>query len=387
MKQKNNDTTSYKEIYTYKEKEFLLGAKEVVLCGILTRCDDVYNEFIVDGTDIIGMFQGCEHVTDFAILTGYKQHKDDDYFDNPTCNKIEFIDTKGNHIFLDPCDRTHGFYPLIKYHFIEDMSRDYRGEIEFGEYPQKVVSLKLSCDLERIYSRGGLKETGKIYTIDSVDVNDKNTHFKARQYVEYEYNGKKYIRFIGDSNCEGEILSDGRKVKKGEVYWIEVKPIRWLIVSTHTGEYAVTKNIMFAGVQMSLSPFLFNFFENLTILEYFNTFFIKDIIPSKINNKLIETRNSVQLQEQTSEMILLENIEFLLQKLKILDEKLYKKYKAQYEEMINSEDKILTLYPLTKEAALQLMITIEQALEKNTNKIIKTKLIELKEKYILSLIK
>ena len=165
-----------------------------------------------------------------------------------------------------------------------------------------------------------------------------------------------------------------------------MKPIRWLIVSTHTGEYAVTKNIMFAGVQMSLSPFLFNFFENLTILEYFNTFFIKDIIPSKINNKLIETRNSVQLQEQTSEMILLENIEFLLQKLKILDEKLYKKYKAQYEEMINSEDKILTLYPLTKEAALQLMITIEQALEKNTNKIIKTKLIELKEKYILSLI-
>ena len=60
------------------------------------------------------------------------------------------------------------------------------------------------------YSNNEMKTTGKSYTTDSVRYQDSDTPFQARTHTEYEYNGKKYIRFVGDSNCSGEVLSDGR---------------------------------------------------------------------------------------------------------------------------------------------------------------------------------
>jgi len=39
-----------------------------------------------------------------------------------------------------------------------------------------------------------------------------DTPFESREHIEYEYDGKKYIRFIDDFNGDDEILSDGRKV-------------------------------------------------------------------------------------------------------------------------------------------------------------------------------
>ena len=38
---------------------------------------------------------------------------------------------------------------------------------------------------------------------------------RDRAHTEYEYNGSKYIRFVGDSNCDGEVLSDGRTIQSG----------------------------------------------------------------------------------------------------------------------------------------------------------------------------
>ena len=65
-------------------------------------------------------------------------------------------------------------------------------------------------------------------------------------YLEYEYNGKKYIRFVGDSNCSGETLSNGRVVRKGVPYWVEVEPIKWII--DEKADVALSKKILFAGV-------------------------------------------------------------------------------------------------------------------------------------------
>ena len=87
-------------------------------------------------------------------------------------------------------------------------------EIEYGEYPQTIVDYMFSCRLEKAYNKRVLRATGKSYTTDSIGVNDFDTSFRARTHIEYIYKRKKYIRFVGDSICDGKVLSDGRTIKK-----------------------------------------------------------------------------------------------------------------------------------------------------------------------------
>ena len=77
--------------------------------------------------------------------------------------------------------------------------RDKNGilEVEYGEYPQTVVSEDFSEILESSYenmlhSNSELKRTGKSYTTDSFLIG--NDVFQAKSHPEYEYKGKKYIR-------------------------------------------------------------------------------------------------------------------------------------------------------------------------------------------------
>lgn len=89
-------------------------------------------------------------------------------------------------------------------------------EVEYGEYPQDIASEEISEMLENLYTNGLINQTVKSYTTDSVKYSDYYTPFQARTHIEYEYNGEKYIRFIGDSNCSGKVLSDGRIVEEGK---------------------------------------------------------------------------------------------------------------------------------------------------------------------------
>ena len=170
-------------------------------------------------------------------------------------------------------------------------------EVEYGEYPQDIVSEDFARTLERAYSIGTINQTGKSYTTDSVKYEDYHIPFRPRTHIEYEYNGKKYIRIIGDSNCSGEGLSDGSVIQKDSPYWVEVKPIKWMInEKTNT---SLCKKIIFSGVRFNGESYKGDF-DNTEIKKFMDNYFSKDIIPSKLSTK--EQELSSESQEKLEEI-------------------------------------------------------------------------------------
>ena len=156
-------------------------------------------------------------------------------------------------------------------------------EIEYGEYPQYVVDENYSRKLEEAYNNGGLRTTGKKYTTDSVKYDDYSKKIIPRTFIEYEYNSIKYIRFVGDSNSNRKLLSDGRKIKIGEIYWVKVEPITWLL--DENKNIAITKNIIVSGIQFDNKDRYNGDFKETDIYKYMNTYLVKDMFNSVSINK------------------------------------------------------------------------------------------------------
>ena len=133
-------------------------------------------------------------------------------------------------------DRQVGARPAVAYSSIQSIATSEKEnangiiEIAYGEYPQTIVDENYSSELEKAYSNGNLKITGKHYTTDSHRYQMFFMGFKAKTHTEYEYNGSRYIRFVSNSNCYGRVLSDDRiVVQPGNIYWVRVEPIIWLV--------------------------------------------------------------------------------------------------------------------------------------------------------------
>ncbi|MBR3890574.1 MAG: ATP-binding protein [Bacilli bacterium] len=132
-----------------------------------------------------------------------------------------------------------GVRPIFKYNSKMKLSysSDEVKEFNFGEYPQVIASDDVSRQLEDIYKSKELGKvsktlfkTGRGYTISD-----------SERLEEYEYEGKYYVRVISKNDC---LLSNGKKATKGKAYWIEVKPILWII----DGDLAICKNIIASGM-------------------------------------------------------------------------------------------------------------------------------------------
>ena len=229
-------------------------------------------------------------------------------------------------------------------------------EVEYGEYPQSIVSEDFSRTLERAYSNGTINQTNKKYTTDSVCYEDTDTPFKARTHIEYEYNGKKYIRFVADSNCKGEILSDGRTIQEGSPYWVEVKPIKWMI--DERTNIDLSKYLIFSGVQFNKERNYEGDFENTDIYNFMKTYFSKDIIPSVIDKTVGQSETVVNSIDADS-------IELSIKRQKDENEQIRARIKAKEQLLqqlsdIQEEKRIL----LAKEAELdakleQIQVEIE----------------------------
>ena len=200
--------------------------------------------------------------------------------DNVACIVLDF----GHSYWHYVSNRRGGARPALPYSSISSISSNgVRGrngilEVEYGEYPQTIVSEDFARTLERAYSNRTINQTGKSYTTDSVKYEDTDTPFQARTHIEYEYNGRKYIRFVGDSNCSGEILSDGRTIQNGDVYWVEVEPIKWMI--DERTNIALSKKLIFSGVQFNRERNYKGDFRTTDIKEFMDRYLSKDIIPS-----------------------------------------------------------------------------------------------------------
>lgn len=202
------------------------------------------------------------------------------------------IDEGGYCDFEFPYNRGCGARPVLSYSkiasFCSNKVFEENGilEVEFGEYPRTIVSKKNARTLENAFLNITTNQTGKCYTTDSIKNQDINTPFKPRTHIEYEYNGQKYIRFVADSECAEKELSDGRIIKEGEVYWIKVEPIKWMIDEKE--DKAIAKEILFSGIYFDKKYKYKGNFDETFIKKFMNIYFAKDIIPFNYHKKDIK---------------------------------------------------------------------------------------------------
>ena len=220
--------------------------------------------------------------------TGYWWTRSDDGY-----NDARVVGKDGDRSWNDVLKRNGGARPALPYSSIQSISSNgVRGnsgikEVEYGAYPQTIVDESYSRELERAYNSGNIRKTGKSYTTDSVDYDAYNTVFRARQHTEYEYNGRKYIRIVGDCNGNGKELSDGREVESGKPYWVRVEPITWLV--DERANIALSKKLIFAGVQFKNRRDYKGDFGRTDIQQFMDNYFSKEIVASA--NKLSTSGN------------------------------------------------------------------------------------------------
>ena len=263
--------------------------------------DQIFGE---NQIDILKKYGTKCAITDFAILLG--GYVSSDYYTSegnsrndrtgrwwtktPYENDARVVGGTGDSYWSYVYKRHGGARPALPYSSISRVSSNkVRGrngifEVEYGEYPQTVVSEDFSRILEMAfanmsYSNNEMKATGKSYTTDSVRYQDTDTPFQPKTHIEYEYNGQKYIRYVADSKCAEKELSDGRIIKEGEVYWIKVEPIKWMI--DERTNIALSKKILFSGVQFNRRSNYKGNFNRTNIKKFMDKHFSKDIIPSK----------------------------------------------------------------------------------------------------------
>ena len=255
--------------------------------------------------DILKKYGNICYITDFSVLLGgcveprwHDSHEGSEKYYNYTgswwtrtkFHKKNFgngyyvcVRTVGRDGVISVKDRMCGIRPVLSLSSIPENCINYGvningiKEIEYGEYPQTIVDDMFSCQLEKAYNKRGLRATGKSYTTDSIGVDDYNTSFRARTHIEYIYKRKKYIRFVGDSICDGKVLSDGKTIKKGTPYWIEVEPITWLV--DEKANIALSKKIICSGVQFNAVNDFKDDFNASDIKKFMDVHLIKDIIP------------------------------------------------------------------------------------------------------------
>ena len=251
--------------------------------------------------DILKKYGTKAAITDFSILLGgcvddnYHTNEGDTDRDrtgwwwtrtNDGDGYVRVVYIDGTSSWDDVDIRNGGVRPALPYSSISSIaSNEVRGsfgikEVEYGEYPQTIVDEPFSRELEANYKREtGIRKTGKTYTTDSVNFDEYDTSFEARNHEEFEYKGRKYIRIVGDHNGEDYKLSDGRTIVSGEPYWVAVEPIKWLV--DERTNIALSKKIIFSGVQFQNSDYYKGDFNKTDIKQFMDNYFSKEIVAYK----------------------------------------------------------------------------------------------------------
>ena len=222
--------------------------------------------------------------------------------------------------------RYGGARPVLPYSSISNISQNITKiedgilEVEYGEYPQKAVSKDLQQKLEVLYKNNNLNKTGKTYTTDSRKYDEYDKAFQTQIHIEYEYNGKKYIRVKANSCFGGSEfdLSNGEKYRDGYYVWVEVSPIKWIVDEKE--DIAVTKNLIFSGIQFNREKNYKGNFKSTDMYKFLNEIFIKDIIPSKKDLEEI-----VRIKRENVKKAMLEYNEALKEYLRVDDEEFIQK--------------------------------------------------------------
>ena len=172
-------------------------------------------------------------------------------------------------------------------------ARDGILEVEYGYYPQKAVFEIMQIRLEMLFERGSLSKTGKKYTTDSRKYDEYDKMFLPKQYEEFQFDGKKYVRLEANSCFDGEEfkLSNGENYKNGDPVWLEVAPVKWLV--DEKAKIMLTDKLIFAGVQ-------FNHTRDYHT-EDFDKTDIKKFMDKYLSKELEQTKVAIEVGEQSDE--------------------------------------------------------------------------------------
>ena len=269
--------------FTFLDKEQIFGDNRLeIFEGYGTKAA------ITDFSNLLGVLVSSNYYTSEGITrkerTGWWWTRTDD-----GDNDVWVVLNNGTRNCRTVDNRKGGARPALPYSSISSsvsnkMRRNFGiKEVEYGEYPQTIVDEHFSKELEENFKSGtGIRKTGKTYTTDSVEFNDYDTSFEGRKHEELEYKGRKYIRFVGDNNGKGSLLSDGRIIEYANPYWIRVEPIIWLV--DEKNDIALSKKLLFSGVQFQKTRDYKGDFSKTDIKQFMDKYFSKDIIPSKTDN-------------------------------------------------------------------------------------------------------
>ncbi len=177
---------------------------------------------------------------------------------------------------------------------------------EYGMYPNSVVDLKYSKKLEKLYKSNGLNATGKIYKTDD------------RKFVEYKHHGNRFIRIEQEKDYYAKKLNNGAEIKKGNIFWLNVEPIEW-IIDRDSDKVFPLRGIV-SNVKFDNMLHYYGDFKKSNIKKFLDEKFSKEIIPiksdeQKITNDLTisdifnyKYKNTKMLSKKEKENILLELI-------------------------------------------------------------------------------
>lgn len=265
-----------------------LGCENYLLSGYGTRAAPT-DLAVLLGCYMTALNDRCHHATDGGLSCCYWVDNSVDY------QKAQYIDDLGLRNCMESCERKVAVRPSLCPEEASKISpnkemiiRGFHKIVEYGEYPQTIVDWRTSTMLETLYGLETLHKTGKDYTFDSVDPKDCDKPFKDMSHPEYEMGGKKYIRVLGrtvtdDEHDDHRLLSDSKRVKEGKPYWIEVQPIKWLVLADGT---MITQKCILSGIQFDTKnsgECSYNNGEPF-IKQYLNTYFANEIEPSQFTS-------------------------------------------------------------------------------------------------------
>lgn len=251
-------------------------------------------------------------ITDFSILLGGWVERDDSYYthidnDDSLAGRTGYYWTRssddgesgmsvigynGVDSWSNIFDRNVGARPALPFSSIDKIptngvnGKDTDGVkyVEYGFYPQSVATKTLQLELEQQFNKGKLNSTGNRYTTDSRKYDEYKKKHRYQGHEEYEYKGKRYIRVKANLSIKGEKikLSNEETYRSGDIVWVNVEPIKWLI--SERENLMITEKIIFAGIQFkSEKGYDTNDFENTDIYEFTNNIWSKDI--EQVRNK------------------------------------------------------------------------------------------------------
>lgn len=165
--------------------------------------------------------------------------------------------------------------------------------VNYGEYPQNIVTDDLSRILEKEFNSNSLDKTRKQYTAFDNDMN-------KIKYDEYLYKNKKYVRIVGYKPSNEGYLSNGKLFEVNVPYWIEVEPIKFIVDTVKN--IVISDKIILSSVPVASSYDDTRDFENTFLSKYLNEIFINEVVPSKCNfldkRKILEDNKKYLLQEK-----------------------------------------------------------------------------------------